>query len=317
MASCTLNDIFNDVRGFLSDTQVAGGEVFTNSYLPVHFAEPYRSMFKRLMGGSKRVQRVVYVVLPAYTTVLIPSTQAITDFYEPELIEERPAPSPIAIASTDTSTPINVTTSAPHGLGANGSQVLGQLSGVSGTFAPWGNWYALVTGATTFSLNGSASDGVAGTGGAFYVENNQEFVETTLIDQTAAGLDGAPQSTLGSVIWAQERLTFRGATQAIQLRITYNASGTPPTNPNYVITIDDCRDFLAVATAANAARSKGWMTMYGTFRDQAYGDPSHPDEVSLLDLFFNTQVLQAQQDSPRRLQPFRDKRSRFGSYVLG
>ena len=274
-------------------------------------------MYSKLTGGSKRVQPTAYIVLPPNTTVVIPTTYGIVDFSEPELIEECQATSTIPIATTDTSTPINVTTAAPHGLGSNGSMAEGQVSGIIGTPAPWGNWFATITSPTTFSLNGSASDGIAGTGGAFYPDSNQPFTTVFPVD-FATALDGSPQSTLGNYLWANGRLTFRGATGAVLLRITYYASGTAPTNPNYVIWIDNCRDFLAHATACNAARSKQWWTMYERLRDKAYGDPSHPEELSLIDLFWQSQVMAA----PTRLRHganfrFRDRRYKYGSYLLG
>lgn len=324
MATATVQQILDDVRGILSDTQKTGGEVFTNAKLlgtganggGSLFGEPYRSMFSKLSGASKRVQPNVYVVLPAKTTVLIPSTFNILDFAEPEMIEERPATNSITITSTDTSTPIVVTTSAPHNLGPNGTIAEGAVSGVAATPAPWGNWFVTVTGATTFTLNGSASDGIAGTGGSFYPSSNQSFTEVFSSD-FAAAIDGAPASALGTYLWANGRLQFRGATQPIQLRITYYASGTAPTNPNYVIPIDNCRDFLATATAANAARSNGWKLMYEDLRNKAYGDPSHPEELSLLDLFYMAQVLADQRGPSRRQRPFRDHRYKFGGYMLG
>lgn len=316
MARNTVNQVFDQVRGILSDTQVPSGEIFTNAYLPPHFAEPYRSMFARLAGASKRIQRVIGVVLPANTTALIPWTYAITDLSDPEMVEERLAPNSIAISTTDTSTPIVVTTASPHGY-TIGSMNEGVVSGVNGTSAPWGNWFATATGANTMTLNGSASDGNAGTGGAFYPENNQQFTEVQPIDLTAAGLDGPPQGTLGSYLWINEMFQFRGCVNAVQLRITYYASGTPPTNPNFIIPIDNAIDFLATATAANAARSKNWDSKYETLRNQAYGDPSHPDEPSLLDLFWLSQVMSMQRGPARRQLPFRDKRFRFGSYMIG
>ena len=327
MAVCTVQNVFDDVRGLLSDTQVVGGEVFVNNWLlgvtgsgtagsGSLFGEPYRTMFSKITGASKRVQPNWILVLPANTTVLIPWTYGMLDFSEPELIEERPATSSIAIASTDTSTPINVTCSAPHGLGANGSMVEGAVSGVAGTYAPWGSWFATVTGTTTFSLNGSGSDGVAGTGGFFYPASQVPFTEVFPSDLVGT-LDGAPASCLGNYLWSNNRLQFRGATSAVQLRITYYATGTAPTNPNYTIPIDNCRDFLAVATASAAARAKGWMPMSESLRNKAYGDPSHPEELALIDLFYMSQVLADQRGPMRRQLPFRDHRSKYGSYVIG
>lgn len=318
MALTTVQNILDDVRSNLNDNLlVPTGELFPNSVLLPLFGEPYRSMFARLMGPSKQVQKDIYLILPIETSVLIPSTMGVTDFNAPVMIEERPPADSIAITSTDTSTPINVTTTNPHNLGPNGTIAQGAIGGVLNTFAPWGNWFVTVTGTSTFSLNGSGSDGIAGSGGSFYPENQQTWTEVYPLDLPAAGLDGQPGQVLGNYIWQNSQLLFRGATTPIQLRITYRASGAPPTNPNYTIPIDNCRDFLAAATTANAARSKSWFTQYEVWRNQAYGDPTHPDEPSLLDLFFAGQVLSAQNGPPRRQMPFRDKRFRYGSYMLG
>lgn len=323
MAQCTVQNVFDDVRGLLRDTQVVGGEVYTNSFLVGTqgsgvagsgslFGEPYRTMFSRLMGSSL-ITPTVYVVLPANTTVLIPSVVNIVDFGAPEMIEERPAPTGIPISSTDTSTPIVVTTAAAHGLTGTAE---GTIGAVSGSSAPWGNWFITVTGPTTFTLNGSASDGLAGTGGAFYPENNQSFTEVFPADFLGA-LDGSPQQTLGNYVWQNNKLTFRGATGNVELRICYYASGTAPVNPNYVIQIDDCRDFLAAATASAAAFANGWSGRAEELRNKAYGDPSHPEEQSLIDLFFARQVLAAQRGPARRQRPFRDRRYKWGAYLLG
>lgn len=317
MATCTVQDVYDDVRGILSDNNnVPTGELFPNNYFVNNknaFGEPYRTMFSRVTGGSKRVQRVVYLVLPANYNVIIPSTYGIVDFSEPEMIEERPATNEITVTGTDTGTPIIVT--APnHGLSGVAQ---GAISGVIGTSAPWGNWFVTVIDANTFSLNGSASDGISGTGGFFYPASTQEFSEVQPIDLSAGGLDGQISSVLGVYLWINEMLQFRGATTAIELRITYYASGTAPTNPNYVINIDNCRDFLSIATAANCARAKQWFSMADTLRNKAYGDPSHPEEPSLIDLFYAAQVMADQRGPARRQGPFRNRRYRFGTYLLG
>lgn len=321
MATVSLGQIYQDVRGILSDTQIPTGELFPNSYFASTananaFGEPYRSMYSRMAGGSKRVQRVVYIVLPPSTGVVIPATYNIVDFSEPEMIEERPAPLSIAVTSTSTATPIAV--NAPnHGLGNAGSIAEGAVSGVSGTQAPWGNWYVTVVDANHFTLNGSMSDGVAGTGGFFYPMSSQQFTEVQPIDLSAGGLDGQASQVLGCYLWINEMLQFRGATSAIQLRITYYASGTAPTDPNYIITIDDCRDFLAVATAANCAKAKQWWVMADNLKARAYGDPQYPEEQSLLDLFYAKQVMSAQRGPSRRQLAFRDRRTRYGTTLIG
>lgn len=319
MPTVTFGQIQQEVRGILNDTQVTGGEVFTAQYFvnnPNAFGKPYRSMWSRMIGGSKKVQKVAYVVLPGQTTLLVPDTFGIEDFNEPEMIEERPAVTPISITSTDTSTPI-IAFSPSHGLGPPGNIAPGQISNVFNTMAPWGNWFIRVIDNDHFSLNGSQSDGIAGTGGSFYSQSSQPFSTVYPIDLTFEGLDGQPSQVLGNYLWIDNALQFRGASSPIQLRLTYYSSGQPPTNPNAVIAVDDCVDFLAVATAAECANSQNWTSKYELLRNQAYGDPSHPEEPSLLDLFYSKQVLALQRGPQRRQLAFREKRSRWGTYLLG
>ncbi len=316
MASYTLEQTYTAARGYLNDTAVSGGEIFTDSVLQPSFNEPYRTMFGNLLGVSKRVQRTVYVNFPVNNTYLIPSGYGITDFSEPEVIEERQASTAITISATGTTSPISVTATG-HGLGSAGAVVEGVVSQVAGTFAPWGRWFATVVDANTFTLNGSVTDGVAGTGGFFCPWTQLPFSEVLPIDLNEQGIDGVPQQYLGLYLWAEERLQFRGATQTQQLRITYWASGDPPTNVNTVIGIDNCIDFLACATAANAARSKGWFTLADQLRTQAYGSGSlDSGNGGLLGKFLAIQVATMQRGPQRRRDAFRTRRSRWGTIYL-
>ena len=272
-------------------------------------------MFNVLAGVSKRVQKVIYLPFPAYTTTLDPATYNVNDFSEPELIEERPMPStPIAIATTDTSTPINVNTVSAHGL-STGTE--GVVTEVSGTSAPWGQWFFTVTGSSTLSLNGSASDGNSGTGGTIIPGNGTpQWLELDALDLDGQGMDGQPQAYLGVYVWDGELLRFRGAVNTQELRITYYASGTPPTNAAQQIGIDNCIDFLACATAANAARSNSWFQLADQLKFTAYGPNQMPDgDGGLLRSFINIQVMSQQRGPQRRMQPYRNRRSRFGNYV--
>ena len=308
----TLEDVLNAARGYLNDPLA---QTYTDSFLLPSFNEPYRRMFSCLAGTSKRVQRIVYLDFPAYTTVLIPATYGLTDFSEPELIEERPAYNPVTITSTDTSTPI-IALATAHGLGPTGAEVPGQISNVFGTPAPWGNWYVTVIDANHFSLNGSQSDGNVGTGGFFTPQSLQQFVPVDPIDLAIQGIDGQPQQYLGVYLWNSEQLQFRGAVGVQQLRITYWASGSPPSNTGSTIGIDNCIDFLACATAANAARAEGFFQLADMLKSTAFGQTQEANCVGgLLGEFIKIQVLTMQRGPQRRTRPFRDHITRFGNYL--
>lgn len=317
MAVCTLANVQDAARGVLNDTQVSSGEIFTNQKLQPFFARAYRDMFRVLMGAGTRVTHIVYVVLPANTTVLIPRAAPyyITDMAEPELVEQRPATNGIVLTDSSAATPIVVTTAFPHGLGSAGAVVAGQISGVVGTMDPWGNWFVTIRDANSFQLNGSMG-GTAGTLGKFYPQSTQQFYEVPPIDLPNQGLDGVTQSVNDCYLWANSQMLFRGANQDTELRITYYASGDPPTNTSTTIGIDDCLDFLSVATASFAAHSNGWYQMSESLREQAYGRPEEDGRGGLLGKFLNIQVLALQRGPIRRGGPFRDKRSKFGNWIF-
>ena len=316
MAVNTLESVFNAARGFLHDTTPSTGAVWTDSALQVHFNEPYRALFNCLMGASKRVQRVVYVNFPAYTTVLIPANFGIPDLSEPEMVEERLANPSIAIVSTSATTPIEV--NAPgHGLGSTGNVVAIQVTGVVGTPAPWGNWFATVVDANNFTLNGSMTDGVAGVGGSCSIQSQNRFTEVIPIDLSNQGLDGIPGNSLNNYLWIDEQMQFLGCVNTQELRITYWASGTPPTNTALNINIDNCIDFLSVGTAANAAYANGWNTMGDRLYTKAYGAGGDNCTGGLLGAFVKIQVAEQQRGPTRRRLPFRPRRTRYGDAILG
>jgi len=315
MATYSLQAVYDAARGYLNDTQIAGGEVFINSTLQVHFSEAYRRLFNALAGVSKRVQHIAYVTLPANTSVLVPAAYGLTDFSEPEVIEERSAATAVTITSCNTASPIVMVATA-HGLGTAGQIVEGTVAGVVSTTAPLGRWFATIIDANSFSLNGSVGD-VAGTGGTFTPWSQLQFVPVAPLDLADQGLDGVPQQALGVYLWANEQLQFRGATQPVQLRLTYWASGTAPTVAGTVINIDNCIDFLATATAASAAGSKAWCAMADQLKFTAFGQTQEANDVGgLLGDFVRIQVLTMQRGPQRRQLPFREKRSKFGTYIL-
>lgn len=314
MASSTLQQVFDAARGYLNDTQVPGGETCTNTMLQVHFNEPYRRMFRCLQGLSKRIQRFAYVTLPANTTVLVPSAYGMTDFSEPEILEERPAQSSLVIVSASNSTPI-ICTSTAHGL-AVGSVVEGTVSGNT-SFATWGRWFATVIDANTYSLNGSVAGGAVGTGGTFTPWSQQQFVLMQPLDSPSQGLDGIPQTYLQNYVWANEQLQFRGCANAQQLRITYWASGAPPVIAASQINIDDAIDVLACATAANAARALGWDSLAESLKFTAYGREQEANGLGgLLGEFVKIQVSTMQRGPLRRQLPFRGRKARYGTAIL-
>ena len=148
--------------GWLSDNGVVStGEIFTNAVLQGNpFPTAYRKMYDALgCIGSPRIRREFYHILPAYTSVFVPSSVGILDMAEPEFVDERQSVSSVAITATGTTSPIQVTTALPHGYSTNSTEVI--IAETANTQAPWGRWFVTVIDPLNFTLNGSISDGVA------------------------------------------------------------------------------------------------------------------------------------------------------------
>ena len=301
MPAPNLQDVFDSARGWLSDNLVVpAGESYQNAVLQPHFATAYRKMYDAMANlGSFRVRREFYYNLPAYTTLLVPSSIGVVDMAEPDFLMERSTVSIVPITSTGVASPIQIL--APdHEYASNSSDVI--ISGVNGTQAPWGRWFVTVIDDDNFTLNGSISDTLAGTGG-FASTGFEKFTDVDFLDRLT---DRDISDHLQDVVWEENVLKFRGANQMAQLQMSYWASGNAPTVPGITIGIDNCLTFLSCYTASLACRAKGWYQMADALKDSALGPGADGTKGYLRD-FINLQVKKMQR-TQRRRGPFRRKR---------
>lgn len=88
-----------------------------------------------------------------------------------------------------------------------------------------------------------------------------------------AQVDKLPQEDAASDLrwfeWSNDQFNFVGATQNIQLRITYYDSGAAPTTGS--VGIDGCKNYLAYRTAALAAIPSGNVELGVEYDRQARG----------------------------------------------
>lgn len=302
MAQPTLQNCFDGARSHLGDTQTAGGDVFTNTVLQDHFSTSWDELVGAMNNvTSPRIIRIFYWNLPAYTEEFSPQGNGIADFSEPEFLEERGSVVSVAITSTGITSPIQVTTSVPQGQ-TTGNEVI--ISGVSGTTAPWGRNFVTVIDPLNLTINGSITDGNAGTGGTLST-GTERFTEVAEADRV---YDDTPISQLLTYRWEESKFKFRGATTARQLRITYVATGAAPTITSTVLGFDNCKAFLAARTAGLAAHAKGWYQMAQDLSTQALGPNLYADgSGGHLYTFLNNQVKLLQRHTTRR-KPFRGQR---------
>lgn len=308
----TLADVFNSSRALLGET--GGAVVFTDSVLQQYFNLAYPEMWQIMaMVQTPRVKRELYWIVPAYTTQLDPQAIGATDFAEPELMWERGNLQSVAIATTSNATPIAVATSTPHNLASSADVT---VSGVSGTSAPWGRWFVTVTGPSGLTLNGSVTDGTAGTGGV--VVSSPEWFDNSPVTCINYPTDSQQlRNRLGTYMWEQNVLKFRGATAAAQIRLTYWASASPPSSTATVIAIDDAMTYLSTRLASLAAQGKAWDSMADRLELRALGPHRMADgSGGLLRDFLVSQVKGLQRTSHRRL-PYSSGGDNGASWIYG
>jgi hypothetical protein len=305
MSQPTTSSIFTAAQSLVGDA--AGQIATTAALLPFWNTVVYPEMFQAIARMQvPNIEREFYYTVPAYTTYLDPVSIGITDMGNdgPTLMEERqPGTLLPAISSTSNTTPIVVSFSATPGLGAN-SEI--EINGVSGTNGPLGRWFVSPgVDSTHWVLNGSVTDGSAGTGGTAYLASGQAF--TPVYAQTTWEPDNFQMGTsLGVYFWQGGVLKFVGATAPSQIHVTYWASGTAPSNLATPL-LDDCQTYSSVRLAGLFAGSKGWYSMADAYELKALGRNRTADgRDGLLRGFVLTAIRSIQRGNIQR-QPFRPK----------
>lgn len=305
MADCTVSDVLNDAQSLLGDDD---GEITQGIF--GDFQTAYTELMDAaLLIAAPEITREVYYTLPANTDVLFPIQLGVTDFAEPSQIYERGNVQSVNITSITDGTPLSVITA---GL-PSPSDGRVEISGATGTQPLPGyvnrDWFITVTGANSFTLNGSIATGLGGvianTGTVNWSPDN--FTKMDMVD--VAPPPGPPsQQTLGVWRWADRFLYFPNpCNQPRQLWIEYLADETPPASG--IIGLFNGRElkFLSHATAAHFA-PKRQLPMGPQLAAWAYGPSGQADITGGFCRQLLNPVLKQKNALPRRSGLFRMRR---------
>jgi hypothetical protein len=291
MAKPTVQQVLDSARTALGDDAVAGGEVFLNAKLLPSYKKAYRVWWQAMMAlGNPRVRRDVYHVVPVNTSVLDPATAGILDFGEPLFFEQRGGLTEKAITNAVLS-PVTAEVSitvAGHGRATGDIATVNGVGGVEGADGIWG---LTVADPNTLRLNGSRGTGVYTAGGVL-VYSNEAF--------SPVGWE-----------WLGDVFRFSPSATPRQVKITYYASGAPPTTFSASIGVDDCEDLLGTLTAAYACATRNPQLSDRLLVDALGQYKSVERPGGLMWAFLNTSVRAMQAVIPpteRRRLPFRDSR---------
>ncbi len=302
MAKPTVQAVYDQVRSLLGDDQIVGGEVFTNAVLQPHYGVAYRTLYRTMaILGNPYIERDVYYTLPPNTTFLDPATVGITDLGEPLFIDWRSGLTTVAITGALVSAVLVTVTAPGHGYASGDMPVIGGIVGIVGTDGIWG---ITVLDANTFTLNGCIATGVYVSGGTA-TKGGGRFFPMKAVDRFD---DIGTVTNDYAYTWQQDVFGFRPNAIAVELRITYSASGNPPLLTSAIIGIDDSLDYLATHTAGMAIASRGGEHMANELIIRALGQlKSEENPGGLLLSFLRNEIKRVQRIPPsmRRRQAFR------------
>lgn len=305
MAQPTLTEIYAQARSKCGDTEVAGGQIYTDALLLPHIQEATRALWRGLRNlAVPRVKRTVYYTLPANTSFFSP-TILMSDFSEPaDMVAQRGGLTSVAVSNAvQSGNNFVVTTAVDHNLATGDMVVLEQIGAVR-----WANVLApvIVNSSTQFTINGLLTE-VAYSSGGYVVTSNNQFEDIPWADRL---LSSTTQATpgLGVCVYANRAFQFSPSSDDRQIRLQYWSSVVVPTSGSDVIAFNDCIDFVAIYAASEASESQGAATRAAKLKVQAVG-PSYDNGIigGELRSLMSSAVRQMQLKEPyeRGPRPFR------------
>lgn len=302
------SDVSNSVRYLLGDTEVAGGQVYTDAFQAPLLNLRYQEMYQRLYGvGAERVQAEGYYLLPPYTPIFTPSLAGMTNFGGPNEVWERGGTTAYAISGAVPSSPsagfLRLTVAALPSTVVTGTRV--ELYGVGGISADVNDsWVLTVNSPTSVDLNGCAATGTY-TSGGFLLVSTEQWQGPLTPRATQDELIGvSPQSSgLSLYSWQRGVLRFPICSVARELRILYQLSSSLPVSSQAAgdsMGVDDCLDVLATGTAELCAGSKGNKSKVGEM---------HARAEAAMTQFISNNVQMLQSGQPVIPAPFRYRRN--------
>ncbi len=317
MSYPTLQNIFDEMRSNLGDDGVTGGEICTNTAALIQAQAAVRDMASAMVNVCDiRVFKTAYWVLPANTSVLIPSTMGVMDMAQPMSIMERGNLTIAEITGASYVDPTLTITAVAHGFQNNVSitqSKVGGMQGANGLFA------ITVTGTDSSVPNGAVGTGTYTSGGvAVYSPDDFQWMDFTQNVDTQKNNAGY----LRYWTWDAGLNGFRFIPTGTerQLQIRYESSATVPTSVSDVVYVDNCLSFLgawAAARFANTRLMQGHATRLATL---ACGPGMNIDRPGgMLWSLLQSSVRQMQRlPSAERTRPFfREPRALIDAVFIG
>jgi hypothetical protein len=191
-------------------------------------------------------------------------------------------------------------------LGSDNHVELNGVQGVPGSVNR--DWFITITGADTFTLNGSRELGFgSGTGGTA-MWSQQTFQPMINIDTRPGAGQLVINEVLGSWQWNENAIYVPGSTSPRQLWIEYIASTDAPLTGTIGLCQGREKQFLTYATAARFATGVRQMPVGPQYMMAAYGPSGQADGSGGMLRELLAPIWRQQQQLPRRPGLIRPRR---------
>lgn len=298
--------VFNAVRKFLGDTEVTGGQIYTDSFLWEFLDLAYQRLYGDLARLSvQAVQGEGYYLLPAYTNRFHPGQANLPNVDSIDYLQDRSVKSVadvLTVALNLGEQSVTVTTQAAHGLTSN--QLI-QIVGVTGfNFSIDGEWLIEVTSNTAFKLNGVywgiTTPGSYVSGGKV-IFSTCEWSDPIKKEEHTRYIDTNPLTELRRWAWEGNVIRVNPVSTQREVKIVYNISGQTPSVAANSLGIDGSLSYFVHEVVKWAALSKGRRDLKAEHEPRA--------EKALRDL--KGRAIKDLQLNSYRPMPFREKRQWF------
>lgn len=274
-ADPTVQQVCDRARWHLGDTQVSGGETYTNTLLLPWLQEAYEDLQRSIRKlASIRARREGFLLIPANSSQIEPTIQ-LPDFMSVVNLDDRLLDDNHLITALTIDSPIDgyvtVTTSTSHGRQV-GDQV--EITGISGCR---GINTSMTINAVPSATQFQAQCYAAGTPAFSAVWSMMLFGTQSywpiiqygqILNQSTTGL----VSRVMNVALLDRTIRYNPTQSAREWRLLYEFQDPIPSATSDTMGLEDSLGFMSTWTAYKAARSKGALQpMAEELKEQALG----------------------------------------------
>jgi hypothetical protein len=274
MARPTIAQINSKIRDLLGDTEVAGGQEFTDARNFYAIKSAWTAMIQAMVRKDiSLVQTVAYVNIPAYTSSFIPTSVGIYDMGAPTELRQRSVGGSrtvlsVALASSGGLNHLDCTLDSPHGLSDGANVVVFKAAGMDIFNVNMnGAWTITVPSPSVARLMGCEIIGNYTNNSATLSWSMEEF-NPNPIPFVDIIHPRQPMSTIQYCCWRDGKFYISPANNPRQLQIQYLIFSEIPDTFNNTLPVDGCLEFLSHYAAAQriASVAEGTSAAAGLYK---------------------------------------------------